>query len=127
MSGELSREAKRIFDNVLVVLQDAEEIHGPEGDNYVALMEAIAAEAKQRIANYQEWQPVHFDVDDSTHGFKWRLRCGDTTTEWALYSQPCYLHGVVGASPYYAGGQEIKLMTPDAFARLMAVRAARAG
>ena len=47
----LSPVAATIFQNVIEAMQDAEEIWGPE--DYVPLMEAIAFEATQRIANFR--------------------------------------------------------------------------
>lgn len=47
----LSPIAKQIFDDVVRAMQDAEEIWGPE--DYVPLMQAIVAEANQRIATYR--------------------------------------------------------------------------
>ena len=43
--------ADEIFGNVLASMQDAEELGSPEGAEYIALMERIAAEAQQRAAN----------------------------------------------------------------------------
>lgn len=37
-----------IFEHVLVAMQSAEEMGGPEGHEYVALMEAIIQEATER-------------------------------------------------------------------------------
>lgn len=37
-----------IFELVLDAMQNAEELGGPEGDQYVALMEAIIQEATER-------------------------------------------------------------------------------
>ena len=41
--------AEQIYSNVLDAMQDAEEIEGPEGQDYIALMEWIAAECRTRI------------------------------------------------------------------------------
>ncbi len=38
-----------IFKNVLDAMQDAEELGGPEGQDYIDFMEAIIAEARRRI------------------------------------------------------------------------------
>lgn len=45
-----------ILEGVLNAMQSAEEIEGPEGVEYVALMERIAAEATQRATNYRAAQ-----------------------------------------------------------------------
>ncbi len=37
-----------IFEHVLEAMQEAEELGGPEGDYYVALMDAIIEEATER-------------------------------------------------------------------------------
>lgn len=37
-----------ILDSVIEAMQDAEEIGGPEGKEYIALMNAIIAEATKR-------------------------------------------------------------------------------
>ena len=50
LKGSVSRE---IFVDVLEAMQNAEELGGPEGQEYSDLMEAIAAEAKTRLENYQ--------------------------------------------------------------------------
>ncbi len=49
---KLNGEAARIFENVLVAMQDAEEAGGPEGADYVALMGRISHEAGKRVAAY---------------------------------------------------------------------------
>jgi len=50
---EMSPVAREIFDRVLLAMQDAEEIGGPEGDDYDTLQRAIAAEALARAENYK--------------------------------------------------------------------------
>lgn len=40
--------ARWIFHEVLNAMQNAEELGGPEGDQYVALMDAIIQEATER-------------------------------------------------------------------------------
>lgn len=42
--------ALMIYTNALRAMQDAEEMGGPEGASYDALMHAIAAECEKRIA-----------------------------------------------------------------------------
>lgn len=41
-----------IFDAVIEAMQPAEDLGGPNGDDYVALMAAIASEALRRIGTY---------------------------------------------------------------------------
>lgn len=48
----LTSENASIFDEVVEAMQAAEELGGPEGDDYVTLMRRIAAEANQRIENF---------------------------------------------------------------------------
>jgi hypothetical protein len=43
--------ANEIFSAVLAAMQDAEDLGGPEGSEYIELMERIAKEATQRAAN----------------------------------------------------------------------------
>lgn len=50
----MSATAKEIFDNVIKALQDAEEMGGPEGEDYLALMRAISNEALARAENYRD-------------------------------------------------------------------------
>lgn len=45
---QLRGPAKWIFEEVLTSMQNAEELGGPEGPDYVALMEAIIQEAAER-------------------------------------------------------------------------------
>lgn len=42
-----------VFERVLDAMQDAEELGGPEGDHYVALMVAIVEEATERRDYYR--------------------------------------------------------------------------
>jgi hypothetical protein len=51
---ELSPGAREIFEAVVKAMQDAEEIWGPGPEDYVPLMEAIAAEATGRIKAFKE-------------------------------------------------------------------------
>lgn len=44
----LPQSARIIYAATLDALQDADEMGGPEGDDYIALMEAVAAEALRR-------------------------------------------------------------------------------
>lgn len=43
-----------IYLNFLKVIQDAEELHGPELPEYIELMEKISQEALKRKTNAQE-------------------------------------------------------------------------
>jgi hypothetical protein len=42
-----------IFKNVVDAMQDAEEIGGQEGQDYIAFLEAIIAEAHRRIEAFR--------------------------------------------------------------------------
>ena len=42
-----------IFRNVLDAMQDAEELGGPEGQDYIDFMEAVIAEARRRIEAFR--------------------------------------------------------------------------
>lgn len=52
--ARLPAAAKRVFNAVTAAMQGAEEIGGPEGEEYIALMQAIIREAEERIANCRE-------------------------------------------------------------------------
>lgn len=45
--------ARWVFEHVLDAMQNAEELGGPEGDHYVALMDAIIEEAAERRDYYR--------------------------------------------------------------------------
>lgn len=49
----LCGSAKRIFEEVLDAMQNAEEPGGPEGADYLALLEAIILEAVERREYYR--------------------------------------------------------------------------
>jgi hypothetical protein len=49
--NKLTETSYRIYLNVFAAMQEAEEIGGPEVQDYIALMEQIKAEADERIAN----------------------------------------------------------------------------
>lgn len=51
----LSFRARQIFNAVLNEMQEAEEIEGVEGQDYLNLMNAITLEATQRIDNFLSW------------------------------------------------------------------------
>ena len=52
---ELSFRAKQIYQSVLNEMQEAEEIEGVEGQDYINLMASIAQEASKRIENFMLW------------------------------------------------------------------------
>lgn len=54
--------ARRIYEQVLDTMQDAEEIGGPEGEEYVALMQAIIDEASERQSTCRTF------IDEQTDG-----------------------------------------------------------
>lgn len=49
----LSGSATWIFEDVLLAMQTSEELGGPIGEEYFALMQAIIDEASERAANYR--------------------------------------------------------------------------
>jgi aspartate/methionine/tyrosine aminotransferase len=51
MGMESDMTANEIFTAVLAAMQAAEELGGPEGREYIELMERIAKEATQRSVN----------------------------------------------------------------------------
>ena len=51
----LSFRARQIFNAVLNEMQEAEEIEGVEGQDYLNLMNAIVLEASRRIENFMSW------------------------------------------------------------------------
>ena len=46
--ARLSSTAREVFTEVLGAIQQAEEIGGPEGQDYLCLMEAVMEEATER-------------------------------------------------------------------------------
>lgn len=48
--------AQEIFEKVLEAMQPAEEIDGPEGVEYIGLMQRIAYEANKRAEAYRAAQ-----------------------------------------------------------------------
>lgn len=48
---------KEIYDAVVAAMQPAEELGGPEGNEYISLMASIAAEASSRAQRYAEGWP----------------------------------------------------------------------
>lgn len=51
--ARLDGAATWIFEDVLWAMQSAEELGGPVGEDYFALMQAIIDEATERAANYR--------------------------------------------------------------------------
>ena len=49
--NKLTATSHKIYLNVFAAMQEAEEIGGPEVQDYIALMEQIKAETDERIAN----------------------------------------------------------------------------
>jgi hypothetical protein len=52
---ELSFRARQIYESVIHEMQEAEEIEGVEGQDYLNLMASIAQEASKRIENFLSW------------------------------------------------------------------------
>ena len=52
---ELSFRARQIYESVINEMQEAEEIEGVEGQDYINLMASIAQEASKRIENFMLW------------------------------------------------------------------------
>lgn len=52
---ELSIRARQIYESVINEMQEAEEIEGVEGQDYLNLMASIAQEASKRIENFLSW------------------------------------------------------------------------
>jgi hypothetical protein len=52
---ELSVRARHIYESVVNEMQEAEEIEGVEGQDYINLMASIAQEASKRIENFLLW------------------------------------------------------------------------
>ena len=52
---ELSFRARQIYESVINEMQEAEEIEGVEGQDYINLMASIAQEASKRIENFLSW------------------------------------------------------------------------
>lgn len=52
--NQLRGPAKWIYEDVLNSMQNAEEMGGPEGAEYVALMEAIIQEAVERCEYFRQ-------------------------------------------------------------------------
>lgn len=56
-ASKLAPAARAIFDRVFDAMQEAEELGGPDGDDYVALMRAIAREASARVTDAERSDP----------------------------------------------------------------------
>jgi hypothetical protein len=71
---ELAYPGRRIFEQVLAAMQDAEEIGGPEKSDYMDLMVAIICEASERISCYashafeQHRSEVRTTIETTNHG-----------------------------------------------------------
>ena len=52
---KLSIRGNQIYEAVLKEMQEAEEIEGVEGQDYINLMAAIAQEASKRIETFMLW------------------------------------------------------------------------
>lgn len=61
---KLTVVAHEILSSVLDAMQRAEELGGPEDQDYVALMGAISAEAKARIANFKANRAEGCPIED---------------------------------------------------------------
>lgn len=48
-----SGPGQRIYDDVMAALQQAEEMGGPEGEDYLKLMRAVKADVEQRMRNFK--------------------------------------------------------------------------
>jgi hypothetical protein len=62
-NGVVTRSGE-IYRNVLEAMQDAEELDGVEGQDYLDLMEAIRREAVERYnncADYMAWTAERFE------------------------------------------------------------------
>jgi hypothetical protein len=73
--NRLTINAQRIFQAVLDAMQNAEELGGPEGQDYAKLMEAIADEARTRLRNFHDIGLTCFDDYEIHEG----------PEEWTLY------------------------------------------
>lgn len=56
----LGKISGRIFHDICVAMQQAEELGGPESDDYRELMEAVRREAGQRLSNFKAVSPQSF-------------------------------------------------------------------
>ena len=57
--NHLRPAAALVYADVIVAMQNAEEMGGPEGHDYDALMSAIIAECDERIrAHHSWWSPT---------------------------------------------------------------------
>jgi hypothetical protein len=73
-ASELAYPGRMIFVQVLVAMQDAEEIGGPEKSDYLDLMVAIIREASERISCYashafeQHRSEIRMTIETTNHG-----------------------------------------------------------
>lgn len=61
---------------------------------------------------------VKAEVINDNSGFFHRLVEGEQHTSWAPYSSATYLNGVVGITPFFHGGSDIELITPERYCEL---------
>ena len=59
----LSQKAQVIYDATVEAMQTAEEIGGPEGIDYINLLEAIRNEAAKRLKSFMDWWKSSNDAD----------------------------------------------------------------
>lgn len=60
-------KADQIFKNVLEAMQDADEIEGVEGDDYISLMVGIAIEADRRMNNCIDNMAFEHEAKTNSH------------------------------------------------------------
>jgi hypothetical protein len=70
----LTTIAQDIFQSVLDAMQNAEELGGPEGQDYSNLMQAVADEARTRLRNFHDIGLTCFDdYEVRAEAEVWRL------------------------------------------------------
>jgi hypothetical protein len=70
----LTITARDIFQSVLDAMQNAEELGGPEGQDYSHLMQAVADEARNRLRNFHDTGLICFDnYEIHAEAEVWRL------------------------------------------------------
>lgn len=63
----MNNRALAIYKNVLEAMQDADEIEGVEGDNYLQLMLAIRDEAMKRFDNCVDHWALNQEANTNSH------------------------------------------------------------
>lgn len=58
---QLSNRAKQIYGNVEEAMQDAEEMEGVSGEDYLNLMQEIIDEASKRKSNHERLMDEYFE------------------------------------------------------------------